>query len=90
MYNTKYPLPIGVVLRYTTAMVFMPGNYFSGRMKVMYKLGQIMLIAGVLIMLTISILLLIGVIDGKIAGGLIVFSLILAGGGSALSRKNRK
>ncbi len=56
----------------------------------MYKLGQIMLIAGVLIMLTISILLLIGVIDGKIAGGLIVFSLILAGGGSALSRKNRK
>ena len=56
----------------------------------MYKLGQIMLIAGILIMLTISVLLLMGIIDGKIAGGAVVLSLILAGSGSSISRKNKR
>ncbi len=56
----------------------------------MYKLGQIMLIAGILIILTISVLLLVGIVDGKIAGGTVVLSLILAGSGSSISRKNRR
>ena len=56
----------------------------------MYKLGQIMLIAGILIMLTISVLLLVGIVDGKIAGGAVVLSLILAGSGSSLSKKNKR
>ena len=56
----------------------------------MYKLGQIMLIAGILIMLTMSVLLLMGIIDGKIAGGAVVLSLILAGSGSSISRKNKR
>lgn len=56
----------------------------------MYTLGQIMLIAGILIMLTISILLLTGIIDGKMGGGFIVLSLILTGSGSSISTKNKK
>ena len=57
---------------------------------IVYKLGQFMLIAAILSMLTISVLLFIGIIDGRIAGGIFVISLILAGGGSAISRKNKK
>ncbi len=56
----------------------------------MYKLGQIMLIAGILIMLTISVLLLVGIVDGKIAGGAVVLSFILVGSGSAISKKNKR
>ena len=56
----------------------------------MYKLGQIMLITGILIMLTISVLLLVGIVDGKIAGGAVVLSLILVGSGSSLSKKNKR
>ncbi len=55
-----------------------------------HKLGQIMLIAAILSMLTISVLLFIGIIDGRVAGGIFVISLILAGGGSTISRKNKK
>ena len=49
-----------------------------------------MIIAGILIMLTISVLLIIGIVDGKIAGGAVVLSLILAGSGSTISKKNKR
>jgi hypothetical protein len=49
-----------------------------------------MLITGILIVLAISVLLLIGIIDGKIAGGAVVLSLILAGSGSTISIRHRK
>ena len=55
----------------------------------MYRFGQVILMVAVLAIIALSILLVIGSIDGKFAGGFFVIALIMAGAGAAISKKHR-